>query len=151
MANVIINPYSIIDEYLKTQYTPLNSWLYFNATPMNPMSVSMNSVPGDAYERKFISGAVERSVIFSIDMIQYYDQSGASTVNMDAMDEVLNLTQWLALQDKEKNYPVMGERIEVSKMEILTNVPSLLVDTVAGLAKYQFQGRIIYIDRREEI
>lgn len=147
----IFNPYEVINSWLKENYTPLNDWIYFNCIPASPAAVALNSVPGDAYERKFITGAVEKSVIFSIDMVQNYDPSGTSYTNLEAMNEVLQMTEWLKLQNKDMNFPPFGEGFEISMMEILTNVPSLLIDTTSGLAKYQFQGRIVYIDRREEI
>lgn len=144
-----MNIYRSIDEWLKDNYTPLNNWIYFNATPEIVGAVAMNSVPGDNIRRRFIDGTKEREVLFAIDMIDNYDATGTSDINMTALDEVNNFIEWLDTQKKEKNYPDFGEFTDITEMEVLTNTPSLLVNTQTMLSKYQFQCRIIYKDYKE--
>lgn len=144
-----MNLYRNIDTWLKDNYAPLNNWLYFNATPSIIGTVSMNSVPGDNVYNQFINGAKQRRLIFAIDMVLSHDDMGTSDTNLLALDEVENLREWLREQQENKNFPDFGEYNKIEKMELLTSVPTLLVDTTNGLGKYQFQARIEYKDESE--
>ena len=143
-----MNLYKQINDWL-LQYDALNNWIYFNATPIIMGTVAMNSVSGDRVIREFIDGTKEKQIIFAIDMIAQYDADGTSDVNMDALDEVNHFSAWIEQQYNDKNFPDFGEFNKIIKIEVLTNVPTLLVDSTAQLAKYQFQNRITYNDESE--
>ena len=143
-----MNLYQQINEWL-LNYSVLNNWLYFNATPVIIGTVAMNSVAGDRVVREFIDGSKEKQIIFAVDMITEYDADGTSDVNMSALDEVNHFSDWIEQQYNDKNFPDFGEFNHISKIEVLTNVPNLLVDATNQLAKYQFQNRITYKDESE--
>ena len=145
-----MNIYKKIDEWLKNKYEPIGGWLYFNCTPMITGTTAMNSVPGDTVVRKFIDGTKEKQLIFAIDMICNYDNQGTSDINMLAMDEVNNFIAWLQNISTE-DYPDLGENNTIKKIEVLTKIPSLLVNTDELLGKYQFQASILYNDESEVI
>lgn len=145
-----MNLYEQISNWI-IEYQPLNNWIYFNATPVNPGAVSMNSVAGDRVVRKFIDGSKQKEIIFAIVMISQYDPTGTSSVNLDAMNEVNNFSEWIDEQMVNKNFPEFKETDFIEKIEVLSNVPSMLVDTQQGLAKYQFQVKITYKDESEVI
>lgn len=146
-----MNIYEKINEWLATTYQPLNEWLYFNATPMIVGTVAMNSVSGDRVYKRFVDGSVQRRVIFAIDMVLSYDDAGTSDVNMNAINEVNKFSEWIEEQLSLQNVPDFGKNRTIESIEVLTNVPSLLVDNTNGLAKYQFQARIEYKDESEVI
>lgn len=146
-----MNIYEKINEWLATTYQPLNEWLYFNATPMIVGTVAMNSVSGDRVYKKFVDGSVQRRVIFAIDMVLSYDDAGTSDVNMNAINEVNKFSEWIEEQLSLQNVPDFGKNRTIESIEVLTNVPSLLIDNTNGLAKYQFQARIEYKDESEVI
>lgn len=146
-----MNIYEKINEWLATTYQPLNEWLYFNATPMIVGTVAMNSVSGDRVYKRFVDGSVQRRVIFAIDMVLSYDDAGTSDVNMNAINEVNKFSEWIEEQLSLQNVPNFGKNRTIESIEVLTNVPSLLVDNTNGLAKYQFQARIEYKDESEVI
>lgn len=146
-----MNIYEKINEWLATTYQPLNEWLYFNATPMIVGTVAMNSVSGDRVYKRFVDGSVQRRVIFAIDMVLSYDDCGTSDVNMDAINEVNKFSEWIEEQLPLQNVPDFGNNRTIESIEVLTNVPSLLIDNTNGLAKYQFQARIEYKDESEVI
>lgn len=146
-----MNIYEKINEWLATTYQPLNEWLYFNATPMIVGTVAMNSVSGDRVYKRFVDGSVQRRVIFAIDMVLSYDDVGTSDVNMNAINEVNKFSEWIEEQLSLQNVPDFGNNKTIESIEVLTNVPSLLVDNTNGLAKYQFQARIEYKDESEVI
>lgn len=146
-----MNIYEKINEWLATTYQPLNEWLYFNATPMIVGTVAMNSVSGDRVYKRFVDGSVQRRVVFAIDMVLSYDDAGTSDVNMNAINEVNKFSEWIEEQLSLQNVPDFGKNRTIESIEVLTNVPSLLVDNTNGLAKYQFQARIEYKDESEVI
>lgn len=143
-----MNIYAKIENWLKL-YKPLNNWIYFNATPDIDGTVAMNSVAGDRVIKRFVDGSKQKEVLFAIDMISLYDNTGTSDINMKNLDEVDNFIEWLELQDKEKNYPTFNDYTIVNKLEVLNSTPTILVNTQDMLSKYQFQVRISYKDIKE--
>lgn len=144
-----MNLYNNINEWLTENYLPLmnNSWLYFNATPTVVGTTAMNSVAGNRVTKRFIDGTKQHELLFGIDMITQYDNQGTSDINMQAMDEVNKFAEWLDTLSVD-NYPDFGENNTILKIEVLTNVPNLLIDSTQQLAKYQFQTRITYNEER---
>ena len=140
--------YKAINEWL-LNYTPLNNWIYFNATPVITGTVAMNMVAGDRVTKEYIDGAKQKQCVFAIDMISEYDGSGTSDVNMNALAEVESFMDWLEIQNKKSNFPDFGEKCITENVEVLTNVPQLLINEQSQLAKYQFQARVNYKDESE--
>ena len=140
--------YKAINDWL-LNYTPLNNWIYFNATPVITGTVAMNMVAGDRVTKEYIDGTKQKQCVFAIDMISEYDGSGTSDVNMDALAEVESFMNWLEIQNKESNFPNFGEKCITENVEVLTNVPQLLINEQSQLAKYQFQARVNYKDESE--
>ena len=91
---------------------------------------------------------MKKELAFAIDMITSYDNSGTSDVNMEALDEVQNFSEWIDSQSIDSG-PDFGEKCTIEKIEVLTNAPTLLVDTTNQLSKYQFQVKITYTERKE--
>ena len=143
-----MNIYAKIENWLKL-YKPLNNWIYFNATPDIDGTVAMNSVAGDRVIKRFVDGSKQKEVLFAIDMISLYDNTGTSDINMKNLDEVDNFIEWLELQDKEKNYPTFNDYTIIDKLEVLNSTPTILINTQDMLSKYQFQVRISYKDIKE--
>lgn len=143
-----MNIYAKIEDWLKL-YKPLNNWIYFNATPDINGTVAMNSVAGDRVIKRFVDGSKQKEVLFAIDMISLYDNTGTSDINMKNLDEVDNFIEWLELQDKEKNYPTFNDYTIIDKLEVLNSTPTILINTQDMLSKYQFQVRISYKDIKE--
>lgn len=143
-----MNIYAKIENWLKL-YKPLNNWIYFNATPDIDGTVAMNSVAGDRVIKRFVDGSKQKEVLFAIDMISLYDNTGTSDINMKNLDEVDNFIEWLELQDKKKNYPTFNDYTIINKLEVLNSTPTILINTQDMLSKYQFQVRISYNDIKE--
>lgn len=147
-----MNLYKNINEWLMTFYTPFyNNWIYFNATPYIVGAVSMNSVPGDRVVREYITGVKVKQLTLAVDFVKEYDNSGTSDINIDIMEELEKFSSWIEHQNNLKNFPDFGETNYVQDIEVLTDVPSLLVDAVQNLGKYQIQIRINYNDESEVI
>lgn len=144
-----MNLYKKVNEWLK-QYEPFyNNWIYFNATPYVVGSVAMNAVSGDRIVREYITGVKAKQLTLAIDFVKEYDAVGTSDVNIDIMEELENFSSWIEQNNIVKNFPDFGEFNFVQELEVLTNVPSLLIDSTQQLAKYQIQFRINYNDESE--
>lgn len=142
------NLFKLINEWLK-QYEPIGSWLYFNSTPVELGTTSMNTLPS-SQTKNYIDGSKDVILLFTINMVKSYDE-GTSDINMDALDEVCQFTDWIREQNDNLNYPVFGDNINVTKVEVLSTVPSLAINQTAQLAQYSFNARLIYKDEREVI
>lgn len=144
-----MNLYRQINKWLIDKYKPLNDWIYFNATPVTQGTVALNSVTGERVVSKDILGRKHKEITFGIDMISMYDNTGTSNTNLDAMDEVLNFSDWLDNITAD-NYPDFGKTNTIEKIEVLNNVPDIFINETNSLAKYEFQARIKYVEERKE-
>lgn len=146
-----MNLYKRISDWLIANYSPLNNWIYFNATPVDVGTVAMNSVAGESVIKEFVTGRKLKRLTFAVDMITNYDALTTSSINLEAMDEVLNFQNWIIEQHQAKNYPLLEDKMYVDKIDVLNNIPTLLIDAQQHLAKYQFQVSVDYYDESEEI
>ena len=140
-----MNLYKQINEWL-LGYTPLNNWIYFNATPFIVGSTTVNSISGARVTKEFVDGSKRKEILFAVDFIGTYDASGTSDVNMDTMQEAENFANWIETQT---TFPDFGSDCTIEKIEVLTSTPNAYVNESQGLAKYQFQAKITYTDESE--
>lgn len=150
-----MNLYKQVDKWFKDDekgYKPFfKNWIYFNSTPYIEGAVSMGNVPGERNLRKFIDGSKLCQLILAIDFVRMYDSTGTSEINIDIMEELDNFIRWVEDKNNNKDFPYFGDKLYVNKISVLTNSPSLLVDTNQGLGKYQIQISLQYKDEREVI
>lgn len=140
--------YKAIQEWLK-QYDPLNSWIYFNVTPMDTGTVAVNSVPDSTITvTEYINGDKEKKMVFAIALVQKYSD-GTDELNIKAMEEYENLAGWIEEQDIAKNYPEFTN-CEVWEVMRKDTSPTVSVDSNKMLAKYQSQFEISYLERRKK-
>ncbi len=140
--------YKAIQEWLK-QYELLNSWIYFNVTPMDTGTVAVNSVPDSAITvTEYIDGSKEKKMIFAIVLVQKYSD-GTDELNLKAMEEYENLADWIEEQDMEGNYPEF-KNCKVWEVARKDSSPTVSVDSNKMLAKYQSQFEISYLERRKK-
>ena len=145
-----MNLYKIINDWFTNEYEPFyGNWIYFNATPYIVGTVSMNAVAGDRVIKSYITGAKLKNIILAMDFVMTYDATGTSDINIDIMKELENFNSWVEEKNKLKQFPDFGINNTINKIEVLTNVPSMLVDTTQGLAKYQIQIKFEYLDESE--
>lgn len=146
-----MNLYKRINTWFKDEhngYVPfLNNWLYFNATPYILGSVSMNMVAGDRVIKEDILGNKYKEIVLAMDFVTQYDAMGTSDINIDMIDELENFNEWIELKNTRKEFPDFGGNCKVMEIVVLTNVPSMLIDTTSNLAKYQIQIKFEYIQK----
>ena len=138
----VVNKYKVISDWL-TSYPKLYDWLYFNATQMINDNTSLNSVSGERKINEFIDGSYIAELYFSISMVKGYD-SETSLTNIDSIFEIENFMDWIDNDDNLTNLN-FGASVNLLEIDVMQNVPTILVDKEQNLAKYQFQARIKYI------
>lgn len=145
----MVNKYEKLAEWLK-EYSPTYSWIYFNVTLSEVNNLTVNSVQNERELTQFINGDREVEFLFALDLVKEYD-TGTSSINLEANEEFEKIADWIEEQNKVKNFPDFGSNIIIEKVEVLETVPSVTIDTQAGMAKYQGQFKITYLEVRKEI
>ncbi len=144
----MVNRYEKISEWLK-EYTPKFRWIYFNVTTSEADNLSLNSVQNERELDKFIDGSRRVEFLFALDLVKEYD-TGTSSINLEANREFETISEWIELMNKEKHFPDFGENVIIEQVDVLETVPSVTVDTQAGMAKYQGQFKITYMEMKGE-
>jgi hypothetical protein len=144
----MVNRYEKISEWLK-EYTPKFRWIYFNVTTSEADNLSLNSVQNERELDKFIDGSRRVEFLFALDLVKEYD-TGTSSINLEANREFETISEWVELMNKEKHFPNFGENVIIEQVDVLETVPSVTVDTQAGMAKYQGQFKITYMEMKGE-
>ena len=144
----MVNRYEKISEWLKG-YTPKFRWIYFNVTNSEADNLSLNSVQNERELDKFIDGSRRVEFLFALDLVKEYD-TGTSSINLEANREFETISEWAELMNKEKHFPDFGKNVIIEQVDVLETVPSVTVDTQAGMAKYQGQFKITYMEMKGE-
>lgn len=144
----MVNRYEKISEWLK-EYTPKFRWIYFNVTNSEADNLSLNSVQNERELDKFIDGSRRVEFLFALDLVKEYD-TGTSSINLEANREFETISEWVELMNKEKHFPDFGKNVIIEQVDVLETVPSVTVDTQAGMAKYQGQFKITYMEMKGE-
>ena len=145
-----MDKYEQITNFITENYKPLNNWIYFIALPMEDGNTSMIPVPtGTRYITEFIDGSKDVNLQFAIAMVKLFDVN-TSNINLEAIKEVENFTDWFEHQDYIENFPILGNRYKVYEMQVLDTTPTISVDNEQSLVKYQFNCSINYIEERED-
>ena len=118
-------------------------------TTSEPDNLSLNSVQNERELDKFIDGSRRVEFLFALDLVKEYD-TGTSSINLEANREFETISEWVELMNKEKHFPDFGENVLIEQIDVLETVPSVTVDTQAGMAKYQGQFKITYMEMKGE-
>jgi hypothetical protein len=114
----------------------------------------------DTTLKKYIDGGQLRCYTYTI--VSYHavshnplvDEIGFADENMENLNNVQNIIDWVNEQNELRNYPSFGQDIVIDSMECLTDDPSLNgvdVSQNPPLAKYSFTIRIQYLDNSKAI
>lgn len=125
--------------------TLVGSVLGFNYSPETADSVAIIPQYSDRNIREYINGDKQRQYSFAFVIVRVYSTEPVDLLNMEAMELGETFMEWVEEQDKNRNYPDLGENCKVEKMEILQDMPNIAtVNAEEGLARYMIQGRIVY-------
>lgn len=151
---------AVID-YLLTCDAIYNSPLYFNlANIKNGVNQLLKLSDDKNIEKPYIDGSVLKR--YSLTIISYLTISNNPIVKVENIDNenvtdmanVQKLIDWIANQERLKNYPNFGENCLVEKISTTTNNPRLdQIDATQSnpLARYSFTIQVEYIDNTDKL
>ena len=123
------------------------SVLNFNFSPDSADSIGFLTNYSDKLLKRYVRVGAEKAYGFSVLVTKDYSTS-QDDLNLEAMNFVQELMDWVDEQNREKNFPDFGEKCEVKKIENLQNMPNLAeVNPEEGVARYMFQCRVIYFEK----
>lgn len=146
---------AVID-YIITCPTILNSPLYFNFINAKDDTNQLFTESTDTYSNKpFIDGSVEKIYTFTILTfksaadIAVVKQSGYENENLSDMSDIQKLIEWIAEQNKLRNFPNFGEDCIIDSISTTTDAPKfegIDEQIIPPLAVYSTSIQIKYID-----
>lgn len=131
-------------EYLR-QYPDLQSILYFNSMVDQIGNEALQTVYGEAWEKKYVHGHGIKQWDFAVVKIAKAS-TGTNNINVNETQAVQDFMDWIDAQNKAKNFPAF-DGCKVLSIENLQNMPNFAgIDQNEGAAKYMFQCRVRYYE-----
>ena len=142
--------------YLLTCEKIKNSSLYFNlASIKNGVTQLVPLTQDKAVNTPYIDGSVDKK--YSLTVILYLSTNPVpvpKVINKTVdsivdMSEVQQLIDWVANQEKTKNYPDFGKKCPVNKIAVTSENPrtdQIDMSVTPPLAKYSFTIEVYYTD-----
>lgn len=131
-------------EYLK-QYPGLQSFLHFNAITAQTGNTCVQTVYGDAWEKRQLRGhGIKRYDFALVSMVP--QDPGTSNANVEQMDNAHAFMDWIEAQNKARNFPNFNG-CQVLSIENLQNMPNQAgVNASGSVAKLMCQCRVRYYE-----
>lgn len=107
-----------------------------------PDSYSIDSEPGDIAQR-YLDGSTVRRFPFTISSRMYFGTDVQTQADNLAFFEALEA--WLTQQTLVGRLPELGEKRTARSLEVLSSAHPFIVDDDAGVARYQIQMRLTYL------
>jgi len=145
--------------FLQNCPTIQNNPLFFNFGNVENNANQINVDGSDvSLHKTFIDGSEAKRYTFNIDSCKSLTPNpvidGLSAENVDELNEVQELIDWINAEGDAENYPDFGDRCYVDSMKCLTAEPVLLgVDKEQNppIAIYRVSVQIDYIDTTKVI
>lgn len=108
-----------------------------------PESFSIDSVPSESVVQRYLDGSVVKRLLFTISSRMYYSS------NLTGQEENLkffeDLENWVTRNDLLMILPDLGEKRKARSLEVTLSGYPYTVNEDEGLARYQIQFRLIYL------
>lgn len=133
------------------QYAPDEEW-YYNFNKAENGTINVIPMDGEKWVEQWIDGSGIGYLDFTINIFktlssvpiaQGDDGSLLPVQNAEDMMYVQAFMEWIDEQEKLENYPDLGDKYTVQKLETLTNIPNPAM-TDGTLVKLSFPARVIY-------
>lgn len=151
---------AVID-YLITCPNIQNSPLYFNFVDARDNTTQILTSAEDAVmSTPYIDGSVSKRYTFTIITFKSITENAIvktgdyANENVEDLNTVQALIDWIAEQEELRNYPNFGEACIIDSISTETNTPNLdgiTTDVVPPLAMYSVNIRIDYLDISKRI
>lgn len=161
MAPARLDKNKAVVDYLLSCEAIYDSTLYFNFANLKEAVTQFITLASDkSVNEPYIDGSVKKRYSLTVQSILSITDNpvvkvaGYDNENISDMSEIQTLIDWIAEQNKLRNYPDFGEDCEIEEIRTTTNNPRLdLINTqvTPPLAQYSFTIEIDYIDYSEKI
>lgn len=151
---------AIVDYLLQCENIK-DSPLYFNFVNMKNNNKQIITMSSDiSTDKKFVDGSILRRYTFTIVVFKsiapnaIVTQVGHVDENVEDLNDVQMLIDWITEQNEKSNYPNFGTKNVVQDIKALSNSPRLDgIDTQANppLAQYSTAIRVEYLDKSNMI
>lgn len=121
--------------------------LNYNFSSESPDAIGFLTNYSDKVLKRYIRVGADKAYGFSVLVTKEYS-TYCDDLNLEAMNFVQKIMDWVDEQNRNRNYPDFGERCTIKKIENLQNMPNLAeANPEEGYARYMFQCRVIYYER----
>ena len=103
---------------------------------------SIEPVASNPVIRRYIDGSAQKQYIFNFVSREYLDEEDRTNLENNAFYE--QLSDWIEAQNRNREFPVIGEKKHVQRVEAMTHGYNYTQD--GKTARYQMQCRIIYLE-----
>lgn len=142
-----MNIYKKLTEWIKENYSGVEGWVHFNAEKVEEGNTSVMTKDSGEEVEEFINGDKEITMPFTFGLVRKYDFE-TSDLNVENMQKAAEFIDWLAEQEDANNYPELGEKYKVIELDVVKEVPTVMVNTSEPLAKYVIECKIKYLKTR---
>lgn len=124
-----------------------NTVFNYNFSPDSPDAIGFLTNYSDKVLKRYIRVGADKAYSFSVLVTKEYS-TNCDDLNLEAMNFVQALMDWVDEQNRNKVFPDFGEKCTIKKIENLQNMPNLAeVDPEEGVARYMFQCRVVYFEK----
>lgn len=121
--------------------------LNYNFSSESPDAIGFLTNYSDKVLKRYIRVGADKAYGFSVLVTKEYS-TYCDDLNLEAMNFVQKIMDWVDEQNRNRNYPDFGERCTIKKIENLQNMPNLAeANPEEGYARYMFQCRVIYYEK----
>ena len=152
-----INKNQNMIDYLMTCAFISSGSLFFNYAEESESTYSFLTVADDKdLQKPYIDGSVLKRYTFQLICYKplsnnpLVNEAGFIDENMQNLEEVQKVLDWIEEQESIRNYPYFGDLIQPERIYCMTNDPNLFaIDTESdpALAKYSVVVRFEYLDK----
>lgn len=157
----MIDKNQAVIDYLLQCTDIYDSPLYFNLVNASDNSIQILTTAEDkAMSRPFIDGSVQKRYTFnlitfkSISDMEIVKSDEYPNENVDELQDVQKLLDWVITQQDLHNYPDFGEDCSIDSIDTTTDVPrfdGINTEITPPLAMYSISIVIEYLDRSRVI
>lgn len=133
--------------FFSPKLAEISANMNFNFSDDSPDSIGFLTNYADKTVKKYVRVGAVKEYGFTIIATKTYSQY-EDDINLEAMQFVQNLMDWVDSKNKAKEFPEFPENCQIQKIEALQNMPSVAgVNLDQNLARYSFQCRVVYFEK----
>ena len=154
-----VNKNRVVVTYLCQCQDIQDSPLYFNLIDAKDNTIQMITTAQDKLlSKRFIDGSIQKSYTFNLiifksisdaEIVKYIGTDGFPNENIEELENVQQLLDWVNEQQDLHNYPNFGEDCQIDNIYTTTDIPrfdGINTEVQPALAMYSMSVVIEYLD-----